>query len=140
MLSDTTLLEEAGLEELPVEFMNRDHAHAAEQCLRLRAALADYPGRPEPLLAALEEFLQHSREHFEREEAAMRSSGFPPYGVHKQEHDRVLAWLESLLDALRGGDGGDGSRRAVEWEIPAWLRQHVASMDLVTARWIAATQ
>lgn len=126
------------LPQLPVAFMNEDHVHAAEQWQEMAAALAEYPDRPARLLAACEAFLDHSREHFRREEEAMHACGFPPYAVHKQEHDRVLVWLESLRDSVRAGEEMARLRELVEREVPAWLEQHVRTMDQVTARWIAA--
>lgn len=126
------------LPELPVAFMNEDHAHAAEQWREMASALAEYPARPARLVAACDAFLRHNREHFEREEAAMLSSGFPPYPVHKQEHDRVLAWIEELLDSIRAGEDPALLHDVIQRDLLAWLQQHVQTMDLVTARWIAS--
>lgn len=124
------------LPELPVPFMNADHAHAAEQWQAMLAALDDYPANPERLLDACAAFLQHNREHFQREEAAMRASGFPPYAVHKQEHERVLGWLEGLLASIRAGADDARLRDAIQRELGDWLRQHVQTMDRVTSLWI----
>lgn len=126
------------LPKLPVDFMNDDHAHAEDLWRAMRVALADYPSRTEPLAAACRAFLDHNRAHFGREEAAMQASAFPPYPVHKAEHDRVLTTLEELAKAASSGADPESLRRAIELDIPTWLVQHVQSMDLVTARWIAA--
>lgn len=126
------------LPELPVPFMNDDHAHAVEQWEAMLAALDDYPGNVDRLLTASEAFLRHNREHFQREEAAMRASGFPPYAMHKQEHDRVLAWLEALVASIRDGADGALLRDVIQREVGDWLSQHVQTMDQVTARWIAS--
>lgn len=121
---------------LPVPFMNDDHAHAAMQWEAMLTALEQYPTSDAPLLAACEDFLCHNREHFQREEAAMLASGFPPYAVHKQEHDRVLAWLEALLASIRAGSDRSVLRDAIQREVGDWLVHHVQTMDQVTARWI----
>jgi hemerythrin len=126
------------LPQLPVAFMNDDHAHAAEQWEAMLAALDHNPADVESLLTASEEFLRHNREHFQREEAAMRASGFPPYTVHKQEHDRVLAWLEGLVASIRAGEDSTALRRVIRHDIGDWLLRHVQTMDQVTARWIDA--
>jgi hemerythrin len=126
------------LPELPVGFMNDDHAHAEALWREMSAALAHFPGQTAPLAAACRAFLEHNRAHFGREEAAMQRSGFPPYPVHKAEHDRVLALLEALAATVEAGGSEARVRPMIEEEIPAWLLQHVQSMDLVTARWLAA--
>lgn len=128
---------ELQLPRLPVAFMNEDHTHALAQWQAMREALQDYPEQPERLLAACEAFVDHNRAHFAREEDAMRASGFPPYPIHKQEHGRVLAWLEQLLQEITEHAPANGIRETIEAAIPEWLAQHVQAMDTVTAKWIA---
>jgi hemerythrin len=125
------------LPELPVAFMNVDHAHAVEQWRDMRSALDEYPENPERLFAACEAFVAHNRAHFAREEEAMRASGFPPYPVHKEEHERVLDWLEQLLRQIAERAPKNDIVDEIEKAIPEWLVQHVLSMDTVTARWLA---
>jgi hemerythrin len=129
---------EISLPLLPVAFMNEDHAHAETLWKAMRVALACYPTQIEPLASACRAFLEHNRDHFGREEAAMLQTSFPPYPVHKAEHDRVLAQLEELVTTADSGMADASLQRAIEQEIPSWLLQHVQSMDTITARWIAA--
>lgn len=129
---------ELTLPQLPVAFMNEDHAHAEALWCDMRAALSEAPADIGRFVTALRAFLEHNRLHFAREEEAMQRFAFPPYTVHKAEHDRVLAELADLLAAAEAGKGTEQFGRAVEHDIPTWLQQHVQSMDLVTARWIAA--
>lgn len=126
------------LPQLPVAFMNADHAHAVEQWQDMRSALGEYPENPERLFAACEAFVAHNHAHFAREEEAMRASGFPPYPVHKQEHERVLDWLEQLGRRVASRAPRNELEETIENAIPEWLVQHVLSMDMVTAGWIAS--
>lgn len=126
------------LPQLPIAFMNDDHAHAKTLWRAMVAALADYPAQGKPLAAACRAFLEHNRAHFGREEEAMRQHAFPPYPVHKAEHDRVLVMLAELAASAESGTDSESLRRAIEQDIPVWLVQHVQSMDTITARWIAA--
>lgn len=123
---------------LPIAFMNDDHVHAAEQLEAMQTALVTYTENPGRLVLACREFLDHNRAHFAREEAAMQAAGFPPYPVHKQEHEQVLAWLENLTGALETGVALETARQAVEQEIPGWFLRHIQTMDSVTANWLAA--
>jgi hemerythrin len=125
---------------LPVAFMNEDHRHAADQLATMLAVLPSYGHSREPLVQACRAFLEHNREHFAREEAAMRESGFPPYVVHKSEHDRTLAWLAELVAGIEAGLDTETVRNAIERDIPTWLIQHIQTMDRATAGWIDAHQ
>ena len=80
----------------------------------------------------------HTREHFLHEEAAMREARFPAYPVHQAEHDRVLAEMDAEARAFR--EHGDGARlaRYLRDALPAWFVNHVRTMDVVTARFLAA--
>lgn len=124
---------------LPVDFMNQDHDHAAEQLEAMLAALPTYPAEPATLAEACHAFLSHNREHFAREEAAMQATGFPPYPVHRREHERALDWLAGLAEAIAAGTANPESvTRVVGQEIPAWFIQHIQTMDWATANWIAS--
>lgn len=123
--------------QLPVAFMNEDHQHAAVQLQAMQAALPLYNADRTPLAQACRAFLDHNRAHFAREEAAMQASGFPPYPMHKAEHDRVLGWLEKLATEIEAGLPDAAVRQAVERDIPTWFDQHILTMDRVTAAWIA---
>jgi hemerythrin len=125
---------------LPVEFMNEDHLHAARQLETMLAVLPIYGHSREPLVQACRVFLEHNRAHFAREEAAMLASGFPPYPVHKNEHERVLNWLAGLIAEIEKGLDPEAVRQAVEVDIPEWLMQHIQTMDRITAGWIVAHQ
>ena len=126
------------LPQVALAFMNEDHAHAATQLEAMAAALDDAPNQPGRLAAACRDFLQHSREHFAREEEAMQAAGFPPYPVHKSEHDQVLGLLEQLVEAVEAGRVDEATRTTITRGIPDWLVRHVQSMDMVTARWITS--
>lgn len=123
--------------KLPVAFMNQDHDHAAEQLETMSTVLSAYPYSREPLAQACRAFLEHNRAHFAREEAAMQSSAFPAFAVHKGEHDRVLLWLESLTEVIEAGLDIETIAQAIEHDIPAWFVRHVQTMDWATANWIA---
>lgn len=124
--------------QLPVAFMNEDHRHAAEQLEAMQFALEGYSADRLPLVTTSREFLQHNREHFGREELAMQASGFPPYAVHKGEHERVLAWLDQLVASIEAGVPESTLRQAILQDIPTWFHQHILTMDRATAAWLAS--
>jgi hemerythrin len=124
-----------------LSFMNDDHH--LEACLLndLADAIEHHrAGRAAPgaVVERFERLLAHTREHFAREELAMEEADFPPYPMHKAEHDRVLAEMEAEERAFQ--QRGDTARlwAYVSEAVPAWFVQHIQSMDLVTSRFVAA--
>jgi hemerythrin len=133
------LVDLARIPQVALAFINQDHREEARLLNELaRAIEAQRAGGPrEAVLEGLDRLFAHTREHFGREEAAMQRSGFPPYPVHKEEHDRVLEELAGEGQAFR--EKGDLERlwRYVSVEMPAWFLGHIQSMDHVTAQYVA---
>ncbi|HTN51738.1 MAG TPA: hemerythrin family protein [Anaeromyxobacter sp.] len=127
--------------ELPLAFMNADHAQEMRLLEELGEALDAHragKGSLAPVLERLALLAVHTREHFLREEQVMREAGFPAYPMHKAEHDRALAEMD--LQARRFREGGDPAKL---WSylfevVPAWFVHHIRTMDSVTARFVVS--
>jgi hemerythrin len=127
--------------QVPLDFINADHREEGRLLNNLADALdALDTGRGSTAavgerLAALRD---HTAAHFGREEDAMRRTLFPAFPVHHAEHVRVLAELDD--EVRRFAETGDAARlRAwVLGDVPAWFVNHIETMDLVTARFIAS--
>lgn len=132
------------LERIPqvsLPFMNDDHREEARLLNDLCDAVRGHQqGRVpvEAVLRRLEALFEHTREHFGREEDAMRRVEFPAYPMHKGEHDRVLEELEAEEVHFREtGDTGRLWAYASE-AVPAWFVAHIQSMDQVTAGFVVS--
>lgn len=134
-------LEPEELPELPIPFMNDDHQREVGLVNDLEAALAAHAGGGpetlEPVLAKLALLAVHTREHFLREETAMRVSRFPAYPVHKAEHDRVLAEMDREARLFRQRGDAERLSRYLFEVLPGWYRGHVRAMDVVAAKFVA---
>ncbi len=90
----------------------------------------------EVLEEKLEAYITHVNDHFANEERLMRLYAFPPYQIHKAEHDRVLHELNGVV--LRWKQYGEIDaviaylRQSVDWII-----NHIGTMDHMTAMFIA---
>lgn len=125
--------------QVALPFMNDDHAVEARLLNELAGSVRDHRAGKAPVEAVLHAFealLAHTQEHFGREEEAMRKVGFPPYPIHKGEHDRVLEELESEGTHFR--ETGDTGRlwKYVSEAVPAWFGAHIQSMDAITAQFV----
>jgi hemerythrin len=127
----------AQLAQLPVDFMNADH----EKEFRLLEALGDALAAErrgerglEAVLERLALLAVHTREHFLREEGAMRESRYPGLAAHKAEHDGVLAEMDA--EARRYREGGEAAtlERYLLEALPAWWFAHIRVHDDAAAR------
>ncbi|WP_345986652.1 hemerythrin family protein [Sulfurimonas sp. HSL-1656] len=126
----------AELPSVAFEEMNTVHAEEVEQLNRIETLLDT--GAPETALsAALEALFFHTREHFANEEQLMREVGFPAYEMHKAEHDRALNEFQLVMMEWRNRKDDEIIRNYICVDTPLWLHQHIATMDTVTANFIA---
>ncbi len=133
------LIDPERLPRLAVPFMNEDHAEearlinaASDQVEALRAG----KGGPDEVKGALEALYAHTRAHFAREESAMLEASFPALSFHQAEHVRILGELGEAERRFR--ESGQGEPLAAYLAtFPSWFEQHIASMDTVTARYVA---
>lgn len=85
-----------------------------------------------PLFAKL---LEHTRTHFEGEEARMLLCRFPAISEHTNEHRRVLGELTQIGNKVDKGLVSFG-RMYVREGLPVWFKLHAATMDsALAAHW-----
>jgi hemerythrin len=130
-------------EQMPLvelEEMNQVHREEIEMINRLGAlvlnGLNEKPAIKE-ITQCIAELIDHTREHFEGENKMMEAYGFPPYAVHKGEHDQVLARLDLLRDQWGQDHELAGLAEFVFTEWRDWFDAHVKSMDSVTAQFLS---
>jgi hemerythrin len=134
-----SIVDLAAIPQVALAFINDDHREEARLLNDLADAVAGHKvGRVpvETVLHHFEALFAHTQEHFGREEEAMQKAGFPPYPMHKGEHERVLEEMES--EEIHFRETGDTARLQayVTQAVPAWFIQHIQSMDAVTAQFV----
>ncbi len=134
------LVDVDAIPQVALPFINEDHHKEAELLNELAEAVKGHKSGKVPVetvLHKLEALYEHTREHFGREEEAMRSVSFPPYPVHKGEHERVLEEMEAEETHFR--ETGDTGRLwgYVSEGVPAWFTNHILTMDAITAQFVA---
>ncbi|MBS97232.1 MAG: hypothetical protein CMI01_00950 [Oceanospirillaceae bacterium] len=134
-----SVVEGSRLPQVALAFMNEDHARAESLLQRLEAMIAnaatDRESREEigRLLAALYE---HCQQHFAHEEREMERVNFPALACHQGEHARVIAQMDQACRQWRAA-GDVGHLYEYLSILPDWLRNHVATMDHVTAEFVS---
>jgi hemerythrin len=122
-----------------IEFMDRDHREHVDRVNAL-GRLVERARAGEDVSGAIEagvrDLVRHAREHFAREEEAMRRTAFPPYPIHRAEHERYLREADDRSAAWRQRRDLDALEDYLHRHVPAWWIHHVATMDRVTAQYI----
>lgn len=120
--------------KVAVDEMNRVHREEVELLNSLEIELDT--GEISAIEKTLDTLFKHTKEHFANEEILMREVNFPPYMIHKNEHDRALNEFQFVMMDWRNRKDNTILRNYFLETIPAWLTQHIASMDTMTAQFI----
>lgn len=128
--------------KVDMENMNDVHENDIKIINELNDLIENYiSNESEELFSKLdekyEEWLNHTIEHFSGEEKMMIEKKFPPYAVHKQEHDNVLNAMKNVQKDLRKTKSAAGVKNFVQNGLVRWLVNHVQTMDTVTARFLS---
>lgn len=114
-----------------------NHTHEEEVALVNRIAEAieamEQGDNSVDLLPLLDEWLVHTRAHFDSEHAIMEACGFPAYAVHRGEHERVFEILNQVIERYRKQGELAPLKQFVMETWPNWFDNHVNTMDFATA-------
>lgn len=134
-MTDKVLVNANEIPELALDFMNHDHAEAVQLANALYSALAEAPA--ESIDELLDQLYLHNVEHFAREEQHMQEYHFPPYPMHKGEHDRVLAEMQAVISYWKESRDKGALENYLQNTFVQWLHGHMMTMDRVTAMFVA---
>ncbi len=125
-------------EQLPMVAMPSMNDTHLEELLLINRILEAVEARDAEAVDALFEALtEHTLEHFSGEEAMMREKRFPPYLMHKSEHDRALNEMRMALTLWRQHRDFERLRYYIETTLVDWVVNHIQTMDTVTANFLA---
>jgi hemerythrin-like metal-binding protein len=89
-------------------------------------------------LYAIDVLVHLARSHFEHEQVEMRERAYPDRVVHRQDHERLLAELAQLRQAIveEAGGGGGTTRSRTHERLAVWMHAHIAGHDRRYAKWL----
>ncbi len=120
------------LPQIEMEFMNIVHCEELQLVGQLAAQL-EAQAQADEIDQSLANWLLHTREHFEREEQLMDEYRFPPYPIHKMEHEQALDTLLSAQQNWLDTRDADALLSYIKQDWRNWLQQHIMTLDRVTA-------
>ncbi|MFZ3119440.1 MAG: hemerythrin domain-containing protein [Variovorax sp.] len=114
-------------ESLSLELPEMDQTHQEFVALLARVETAD----DTHLVAAWRALVDHTVDHFGREDDWMRSTGFSSANCHTVQHRVVLEVMcEGLVQGLKGQNA---AIRQMARELAVWFVQHAQTMDAALA-------
>ncbi len=117
-----------------IDFMNQDHAEFVLQLSQLNTALENASDKKVSEL--MTQLFEHTTEHFSHEEAEMQRINFPPYPMHKSEHDQVISLLEGAVSNWETEHSRPQLQQFIKETVIPWFYLHVETMDSITAQFI----
>ena len=88
------------------------------------------------ILSKLEDFRQHTINHFSNEEKLMQQYDFFAYDCHKNAHQQALEVINSLIENYKKDSLVAPLKHYFDTELIQWLNNHIATMDTVTAAFL----
>jgi len=132
-------LNPADIPEVSMQFMHDVHLEEVDMLNELYDLLdeAEKGGDAPELEEKVDALLSHTIAHFAGEDEKMQELHFPPYIVHKHEHDRLLEEYTTVVEQWK--DSGELAPLAeyLRVALPAWIMNHISTMDYVTANFFA---
>ncbi|ATX80631.1 hemerythrin [Mariprofundus aestuarium] len=126
--------------EVPFQLMHNVHLEEVEMINAIYDLIVEIEAgaNKSPVLTEkLDGLLTHTKEHFANEERLMQEAHFPPYAMHKGAHDLFLSEFEAALADWRESQTVGPIAMFLRLKLPRWMKDHIGSMDYVTAGFLA---
>jgi hemerythrin len=135
-----SLIDEKIMPQVAMEFMQLEHDEILTRLKDFKILVTQQPDGQSiktEIELALEGIFKHTQSHFLHEEKNMKKYHYLPFNAHKAEHDQFLSGLMAARNEWINTQDLSALKLYLFVQVPAWFMQHLNSMDLVTARFIA---
>ena len=137
------VLNKESMPRVAMDFMNDVHEQDIDIVNDLYASALEYEKNPSAesktaLMSKYSAWFEHTIEHFQGEEVLMIEKKFPPYPMHKSEHDNALARMDDVYRNFEKDGDIAALKQYLSQTVPQWFVQHVQSMDTVTAMFFSS--
>jgi len=128
------VLENKNIPQVAMEPMNDVHRDELAIVNALYAEMLE--GNTNNITELCEQWLEHTKAHFDREKSMMEKYGFPAFHCHQEEHIKALQQLESIIQAWNDKHNLESLTTYVKETWPKWYVNHISTMDTVTSAFI----
>lgn len=128
-------------EQLPMVAMDSMNDTHLEDLLMINAISKALENQEvEKVQTMMQELIEHTVAHFSGEEEMMREKMFPPYPIHKGEHDRALNELRVVAQNFEETKDTKALKNYIDNALSPWLIEHIQTLDTVTAMFLVHGQ
>jgi hemerythrin len=132
------LIDKNDLPLVAMDFMNEVHFEDVDIINSLHDCILKYDiekseNNFNEVNAKYQEWFEHTVEHFKNEEIKMQEIKFPPYMMHKGEHDTALNTMDEVFRQWSQDKDIYKLKEYFEVHLKPWLVNHIQTMDTVTA-------
>lgn len=126
--------------QVDIRFMNETHAEEVDLVGQLADLIKHRQSKESNVQATeigqlLDTWLKHTSAHFERENALMLEVEFPARQMHMAEHKQALQLLKTVVAGWQQNQDDDSLMQYVMQTWPNWFKNHVSTMDMITAHY-----
>jgi hemerythrin len=135
------LINKESLPLVAMEFMNAVHLEDVDIINKVFELILIYENNPlqenkQKLTNVYKEWINHTIKHFKGEEIMMEEKQFPPYHVHKREHQYALNKMNEIFQKWETTQDIQVLKIYFIEELIPWLTKHIQTMDTVTAMFL----
>ncbi len=132
------LIEKQALPMVAIDFMNEVHLEDVDIINELFEQILAYENNPneqnkQKIEQLYNRWYEHTIAHFKGEEVEMEAKNFPPYPVHKGEHEYGLSRMDEVFKQWQSSNDIHILKGYFIEELVPWLTNHIQTMDTVTA-------
>jgi hemerythrin len=106
--------------------MDEDHKKLLQLVNKFKTAY-DYHTSEDYEREALEELIEYTKFHFQREEALMADHNYPELDAHKAEHKKMIEQVEGFVELYH--QQGHKSLNKIADFLQNWLLNHINGID-----------
>mgnify|MGYP000164863229 CR=1 FL=1 len=126
-------------EELPlVELSSMNDTHLEDILIINNVSKAIEAKDSQKVSTLMRELVEHTEVHFSGEETMMLEKSFPPYLMHKSEHDRALNELRFQETLWNDKNDYVKLKEYLDVTLKDWIINHIQTMDTVTAKFLVS--
>lgn len=133
-MENNNVLEYEDIPQVAMDAMNDVHRNELDIVNKINTAISI--NDVEQISQLCQEWLAHTKAHFDRENSMMEQYSFPAYHCHHGEHVEAMSGLESIINDWNESHDVEVLSVYVKNTWPQWYVSHISTMDTVTSAFI----
>lgn len=133
-MKDDTVLAYKDIPQVAMDTMNDVHKEELTIVNNIYSAIVD--NDHDKISQLCTQWIEHTQDHFDKENKMMETYGFPAYHCHHTEHVEALELLQSTVQNWNSQQDIEALTLYVKSSWPQWYVNHISTMDTITSAFI----